>query len=746
MDVSHRAVRNIIDAAEASSLPVDEILFGLGLEEALIARKRIRWDVLVTILNRIFECLGQDCERMRDLGAAMVRTPSFDHLQVLARSLLSVRMLHEIGTKWMAPAFFPHMPLSVEFPAEGRVVFRGSIPDRYTGCAPFFWLFEGCMREIPRLLGLPPAVLEQSTVTSHTLETQFAYTSSKSLPEQAVKVLRAAFSIPRAIRELERHRGEFETGLEAMRRGTDELMGVLDQLPDLLVIHRDGSILWGNRALIEVFGFDGQDEVVGKPLLSLFDETSVPVARARLLGPSGEVVPALEVQARRRDGALLTLELTRPQVVLFGGAPAGLAVARDVGERVRMQRQLIVSDRLASLGVLAAGVAHEINNPLACALGGLEVANMELAGRETPRLCEALEVMGEGMDRVRTIVRDLRTLGQSDDAQVIAVDVNAALESTITLVAKTLARRARVERDYRSVPHARANPARLGQVLLNLVLNAIDAIPVGAPGDNIIRIETSRDAEGRVVIEISDSGPGIPSDVLGRMFDPFFTTKPVGQGTGLGLAICHRIVTELGGKISVDSALGVGTTLRVALPAVDTITKSPDDMEREKGIAAKKLRVLLVDDEQRILKILRMVLMRHHVTTATNVDEALARIAQEPAFDVVVSDVMMPGRSGVDFFAALQKLEPELCDRFLFITAGALGSDTTLEIARTKRPCLDKPFNGKELQVAIEAILRDARPRAVPSHSIVAPAPARDEATTTQTNEDDGKEGLRHSG
>jgi PAS domain S-box-containing protein len=728
MNVSNLAVRILLEAAQAASVPRDEVIAGLGLEEALDAPLgRIRWDTFVTIMDRIFDCVGRDPERLRVVGGHMVLAPSFEPVKIIARSLVSMRTLYEMGNKWVSRALIPLVPLTVEFPSEHRVVFRGAVPEPYAGSAPLFWLFEGCMREVPRQLGLPCAVIEQSTITPRTIDTRIAYPGSMSLVGRAIKSVRAVFSVHRTLQVLERQRGEFERGLEAMQRGSDELRGVLDQLPDLLVVHRDGSILWANRAALQEFGYAAPDEIVGWSLLSLIDEPSVPVARARLLCPPGEVAAPVEVKARHRDGTLLTLELLRPQVVVFGGAPAGLAVARDVRERVRMQQQLILSDRLASLGVLAASVAHEINNPLACALGGLESVSAALDDQTNPRLNEALDVMGEGMDRVRRIVRDLRTLGQSDDARVTAVDPNAALESTLTLVAKRLAGRARVERDYQDVPPVCANPARLGQVLLNIVLNAIDAIPEGAPADNVVRLATGHGAEGCVFLEISDSGPGIPADVLGHIFDPFFTTKAAGQGTGLGLTICQRIVNELGGKISATSALGGGTTLRVVLPVAegsipsDSVSVLPVPAAargREETRGLPRPRVLLVDDEVRLLGVLSMALGSYDVTTVSSVEEALERIAEE-AYDVVVSDVMLPGLGGVDFFVEVERSWPELRDHFVFMTGGPHGQEIRNQIASTQRPCLEKPFRAEELIEVIETILRQTPRRPFRSHSIL---------------------------
>ena len=272
--------------------------------------------------------------------------------------------------------------------------------------------------------------------------------------------------------------------------------------------------------------------------------------------PIGAVKTTQEIRFVRKDGAVIVCELAPATEVEFEGAPARLLVGRDVTERKRLQDQLRLSERMAALGVLAAGVAHEINNPLSFAHMSVYAASEALtdpseAARARAR--EALATAREGIERVRTIVGDLRTLSRADDDAVEEVDVHAVLDSTLGLAAAEVRARARVVRDYGNLPLVAGNRARLGQVFLNLLLNAADAMPATGSADGEIRLRTSVDGDGRIVVEVSDNGDGIAPDVLPRIFDPFFTTTSAGTGTGLGLSICHRIVTSLGGEISVQS-------------------------------------------------------------------------------------------------------------------------------------------------------------------------------------------------
>jgi two-component system, NtrC family, sensor kinase len=237
--------------------------------------------------------------------------------------------------------------------------------------------------------------------------------------------------------------------------------------------------------------------------------------------------------------------------------------------------ELHKAERLAGLGVLAAGVAHEINNPLAYTLANLEFvgAELDLARRELPAskgLAEAVNALTEareGAERIRQIVADMRTLSRVEEREGARADVVSAIEAALRQLSAAVEPRAQVVRELSPVPAVHGEEKRLVQVFANLIQNAAQAIEPGAPERNQIRVRTWIGPEDTVCVEVSDTGCGIAPEVMPRIFDPFFTTKPVGTGTGLGLTICHNIVTGLGGEISVSSAQGAGTSFQITLPA-----------------------------------------------------------------------------------------------------------------------------------------------------------------------------------
>jgi signal transduction histidine kinase len=255
------------------------------------------------------------------------------------------------------------------------------------------------------------------------------------------------------------------------------------------------------------------------------------------------------------------------------------AKKRAEEELRKSQVQLRMADRLATVGTLSAGVAHEINNPLAYTLANLGYVAERL--RELPAIPDGAEVDAavaeaiEGAERVRRIVKDMKTLSRVDDDSIGAVDVEGALDASVNMALHELRHKATVTRDYAGVGFARANEGRLVQVFLNLLVNAAQAISSSSPDSNEVRIATCHDAGGRIAVEISDTGAGIPEDVLPRIFDPFFTTKPLGVGTGLGLSICHSLITAIGGQIEVASKVGVGTRFLVILPSVEQAALRP---------------------------------------------------------------------------------------------------------------------------------------------------------------------------
>jgi PAS domain S-box-containing protein len=382
---------------------------------------------------------------------------------------------------------------------------------------------------------------------------------------------------------------------------------------------------------------------------------------------------------------------------------------REVTELKNAQAMLAVSDRMVSIGTLAAGVAHEINNPLAAVIADLEFVARALAGSAQSDPVEVLSAVRNAKDAsqsIRQIVADLKTFSRPDEEQRGPMDMQHAIESSLRVARNEVRHKARIQKDYGPVPLVVANQARLGQVFLNLLVNAAQAMDSRGPSHNEISIRTYTDAQGWAVVEVKDSGKGIPARDLKRIFDPFYTTKPVGVGTGLGLFVCHRIISELGGELSVESQEGKGATFRVRLaPAANVDVEAQP--ERAVEAAARRGAVLVVDDEKMIGSAVRRTLeAEHDVTVLTNPQEALTLLLAGKRFDVILCDLMMPQMTGMDLHAEALKHCAEQAAKMVFLTGGAFTPQSQEFLASVPNAHLDKPFDTTELRALVNGRVR----------------------------------------
>ncbi|HEY2511743.1 MAG TPA: response regulator, partial [Polyangiaceae bacterium] len=377
-------------------------------------------------------------------------------------------------------------------------------------------------------------------------------------------------------------------------------------------------------------------------------------------------------------------------------------------ERKRLQATLVETERLASLGTLAAGIAHEINNPLAFVmanLGFVAQAVEALPIGDVSQIRDALTETVAGCERIRTIVRDLQLFSRKREDDNREVDVRRVLDSSANIVMSEIRPRARLTRHYDDVPPLEVSEARLGQVFLNLVLNAAQAIPEGDAANNEIRL--SARTEGRyVVVEVRDTGAGIPPEVRGRIFDPFFTTKPIGVGTGLGLSISHRIISAMGGEVTVDSVPGRGSTFQVRLPrSLPSSRRQPVARVHEAPLP-RRARLLVIDDEELIGTTLARILgPSHDVEVVTNPDRGVERIVRGDRFDLILCDLMMPQRSGMDVHAAILEASPDQAARMLFLTGGAFSDAAREFLSDHEHDVLEKPFSVDGVMNRVNAAL-----------------------------------------
>jgi signal transduction histidine kinase len=378
---------------------------------------------------------------------------------------------------------------------------------------------------------------------------------------------------------------------------------------------------------------------------------------------------------------------------------------REVTQRHRVEAQLRRAQKLEALGRLAAGIAHEINNPLAFVIANLqyvreaiELPPEKLAQAPLEELSTALAEACVGGDRIKQIVRDLKAFAQPHDESLAVVDVRPVLDFSLKMAAAEIRRRAQLVTRFDEVPAVWAISGRLEQVFVNLLVNAAQAIEPGAHEKNQISVVVRRAGGGEdVAIEISDTGVGIAAANLERIFDPFFTTKPVGVGTGLGLSICHSIVTAFGGDLTVESEEGKGSTFRVTLPSA---ARSEVDLARAAAARAPEPARILVVDEPTVAKAIRRVLSTHKVQTADGGIAALAALEDRP-FDLVLYDVTTRDLAPADLVRRLEGMGGDAVRRLALTAAGALPPELARLCAERGIPCLDKPFDAGEVDALL---------------------------------------------
>jgi signal transduction histidine kinase/ActR/RegA family two-component response regulator len=426
---------------------------------------------------------------------------------------------------------------------------------------------------------------------------------------------------------------------------------------------------------------------------------------------TGEVRNA-ELQLKRKDGTKIDVSLNISAVRDDqGNIIYSRSAWRDITERKlaeerekQLQQELILASRLATAGEMAAGIAHEINNPLTGVIGFSSL----LMKKDIPEdIRKDVNIIYDGAQRIADITGRMLSYTRQRKPERTSVNVNDIIENTLALRAYEMESsgiqvETRLDPD---LPITTADAGQLQQVFLNIILNA-EVEMIQAHGKGNLSVKTER-IDNTIRVSFKDDGPGIPKKNLDKIFDPFFTTREVGQGAGLGLSVCHGIISQHRGKIYAQSRLGKGATFFVELPIVtkaeqlklaEVAAKEPERVSRG--------RILVVDDDPIVQQFLNDVLTEegHDVEIVENGEDALGRIDSEE-YDVILLDIKLPGMSGIELYKYMQKAAKSLARRVVFITGDVMSKDTMSFLSRTKASYITKPFDAEQLKKEIDRII-----------------------------------------
>lgn len=463
---------------------------------------------------------------------------------------------------------------------------------------------------------------------------------------------------------------------------------------------RDGVVLFDAAATVVSSNQPGRD------LLAALRGTAgapLPEAVTALLTAALQEGGPAAAQLATEDDAPRAINAVATRVDGAAGAPIAALVLHDNTDAELMRERLFQSEKMASVGRLVSGVAHELNNPLTGIMGFAQL--LLLCDLDATARRQAETIYDEA-ERASKIVQNLLSFARRRRPEKVPVDINALVERVLELweyevrlkgitVCRELARR---------LPPCLADPHQIQQVLLNVLGNAAQAIAAAGRGETIT-IRTSA-ARGFVRIAIADDGPGVPPEHLRRVFDPFFTTKPVGEGTGLGLTISYGIVEEHGGRIAVESPAGGGAVFTIELPATVSAVAAGRPHEPEPEPAQTAHSILVVDDERSLRDLLAGILALdgHLVEVSASGEEALARMSAHD-FDVVITDVRMPGMDGIELYRRMLERDPALARRIIFTSGDTVSRDTRAFVESTAVPFLPKPFTVRDVRELVANVL-----------------------------------------
>jgi|DewCreStandDraft_2_1066082.scaffolds.fasta_scaffold00139_43 two-component system NtrC family sensor kinase len=495
---------------------------------------------------------------------------------------------------------------------------------------------------------------------------------------------------------------------ERLHHSEQQLRAIIESAADAVAILQQGRFRYCNTSGLKMLGYSAE-EITARDFLDLVRDDYRELVRTQyLLRKPGEPSTPHDVVLIGKDGRHIFVNINACAIE-YEGQPSLLVIARDVSEAKALREQILQSEKMAALGQLISGVAHELNNPLAIIIGYSELMRVE--PDLPPALASGLNAIYEAALRARRIVQNLLTFARPKQHARSLVKINDLIEGTLALRAYHLrVNNIEVIKEFDpNLPPIPADGSQLQQVLLNLIINAEQAM-LEAHGRGRLTIRTQclspsesrahsrQGSESWIRIAIADDGPGIPEAIIHRIFEPFFTTKPVGQGTGLGLSISHSIVQEHGGRLYVRSRPGQGATFIVELPIDQDDAGHVEPAPTLPPPSSSARSLLLVEDEPALLDLIKKLVEAegHHTDTASDGFQALEKLRHR-TYDLILCDLKMPGLSGQEVYEEIAEKWPEMRERMIFLTGDLVDPRTRAFLDRIQRPVIEKPFQVEDL-------------------------------------------------
>ncbi len=512
---------------------------------------------------------------------------------------------------------------------------------------------------------------------------------------------------------------------EALRESMEEYQDLYENAPDMFasVDVATARVLLCNRTLARTLGYT-REEIVGRQVYDLYHPDCLHRVKDEIfkeVRATGEV-RGEDLRLVRKDGSEIDVSLNVSAVRdEEGNIVESRSIWRDISdvkqaerEKEALHAQLLQSQKMEAIGHLAGGVAHDFNNILAIILGCAQVAALDLERKEG--VLEELKTIVDTVKRAKDLTMKMLALARKERPNVRAVSLNDLVEDTGAMLKRSISKKIRIETVLQQgLPPARINANQIQQALLNVCNNAADAMPDGGK----LRIGTG-EAElneafcrlhewlvpGRFcLVRISDTGMGIPGNMLEKVFDPFYTTKAAGKGTGLGLSVTHGIIRNHGGHICITSEPGEGTAVEIMLPAAEEASGMSEDAGVEESAGGTET-VLIVDDEKVILNSLGKLLRvkGYEVITALGGREAVDIYTERGGeIDLVLLDLIMPEMDGRDVLRAIQELDPDV--KVILVTGYVAGNDVEKLMSEGVRGLLRKPYELEQLLVEIHRVV-----------------------------------------